>query len=113
MYWTIAAVPRLTQLYLLVQVQVEMAQLPALTPMPLDSGAGLLVHHCGRPDAGFSNLLPLTKSRRATVKLSGLSKFSAKAFSFADARLFVAALLQGFGADHCIWTKPRQLFGFV
>lgn len=103
---------RLAELDMFVQVQVEMAQLQTLTPMLLDSGARLLIDHCGRPDVasglhgvGFSALLRLADSRRATVKLSGFSKFSAQAFPFADTAPFVAALLQAFDADHCIWAS--------
>jgi predicted TIM-barrel fold metal-dependent hydrolase len=103
---------RLAVLGLFVQVQVEAAQLQTLAPQLLASGAQLLVDHCGRPDlasglggAGFTALLGLADSRRATVKLSGFAKFSAQGFPFPDTRPFASALLQAFGADHCIWAS--------
>ncbi len=114
---------RLAALDMFVQVQVEASQLQLLAPLLLDSGAQLLVDHCGRPDVvrgitgeGFAALLRLADSRRATVKLSGFAKFSAQEFPFADTRSFTDALLQAFGADHCVWASdwpflkaPRRL----
>lgn len=103
---------RLAALDMFVQVQVEMAQLQTLAPMLLASGAKLLVDHCGRPDVssdmageGFGALLRLADSRRTTVKLSGFAKFSAQNFPFADTHPFTAALLEAFGADHCVWAS--------
>lgn len=103
---------RLAELGLFVQVQVEMAQLQTLTPLLLDSGAPLLIDHCGRPDvasgtggSGFTALLRLADSGRANVKLSGFSKFSTQVFPFADTAPFVAALLQAFGPSHCVWAS--------
>lgn len=103
---------RLAALDMFVQVQVEMAQLQTLAPMLLASGAKLLVDHCGRPDVssdmageGFGALLRLADSRRTTVKLSGFAKFSAQDFPFADTHPFTAALLEAFGADHCVWAS--------
>lgn len=103
---------RLAALDMFVQVQVEMAQLQTLAPMLLASGAKLLVDHCGRPDVssdmageGFGALLRLADSRRATVKLSGFAKFSTQDFPFADTWPFAEALLEAFGADHCVWAS--------
>ncbi|MEO6015927.1 MAG: amidohydrolase family protein [Polaromonas sp.] len=103
---------RLAALDMFVQVQVEQAQLHALAPVLLSSGAQLLVDHCGRPDLtaglegdGFSALLGLADSRRATVKLSGFAKFSKQDFPFEDTRAYASALLQAFGADHCVWAS--------
>jgi predicted TIM-barrel fold metal-dependent hydrolase len=65
---------------------------------------------------GFAALLRLADSGRATVKLSGFSKFSAEDFPFADTRIYTRALLNAFGPDHCIWASdwpflkaPRRL----
>ncbi len=103
---------RLAALGMFVQVQVEQTQLHALAPVLLASGAPLLVDHCGRPDLtqgisgqGFAALLRLADSGRCTVKLSGFAKFSAQDFPFADTREYTGALLQAFGADHCIWAS--------
>jgi predicted TIM-barrel fold metal-dependent hydrolase len=103
---------RLAALNLFVQLQVEQTQLQMLAPLLLDSGARLLIDHCGRPDVtqgiggeGFAALLRLADSGRATVKLSGFSKFSAGDFPFTDTRIYSRALLDAFGPDHCIWAS--------
>lgn len=103
---------RLAALDMLVQVQVEKDQLATLAPQLRDSGARLMIDHCGRPDvaaglagAGFAAVLSLADTGRAWVKLSGFSKFSGEAFPFADARPFVQALLQTYGPSHCLWAS--------
>ena len=103
---------RLAALDMFVQVQVEQAQLYALAPVLLGSGAQLLVDHCGRPDLaaglggdGFSALLRLADSGRTTVKLSGFAKFSKQDFPFEDTRAYTTGLLQAFGPDHCVWAS--------
>ena len=103
---------RLAALGMFVQVQVDGDQMKQLAPQLIDSGASILVDHCGRPDvadgiagAGFTALLGLAATGRATVKLSGFSKFSAEPFPFADARPYALDLLAAFGPDHCIWAS--------
>jgi len=111
---TQAAAPlmrRLAALNMCVQIQVHEDQMVALAPQLLDSGARLLVDHCGRPDparglaqAGFQAVLGLARSGRATVKLSGLQKFSGGGWPYADARPYVDALLHAYGLDRCLWA---------
>lgn len=103
---------RLAELGMFVQVQVEGNQMQHLAPVLAGSGANILVDHCGRPDvakgvggAGFSALLGLAATGRATVKLSGFSKFSALPFPFADSRELTLELLAAFGPDHCLWAS--------
>jgi len=103
---------RLAALDMLVQVQVHQDQMCALAPMLLDSGAQLLVDHCGRPDStqapsqsGFAAVLALARCGRATVKLSGLQKFCDGGWPFAAARPFVQALLDAYGPEHCVWAS--------
>jgi predicted TIM-barrel fold metal-dependent hydrolase len=103
---------RLAALDMFVQVQVEGDQLRTLAPALLGSGAQLLIDHCGRPDVvqgiagkGFAALLGLASSQRATVKLSGFSKFSRQDFPLVDTLPYVHALIAAFGADHCIWAS--------
>jgi predicted TIM-barrel fold metal-dependent hydrolase len=114
---------RLAALNMFVQVQVENDQMHTLAPMLADTGAHILIDHCGRPDVaqglagkGFTALLGLAGSGRATVKLSGFAKFSRQNVPFADALPYVQALLAAFGAGHCIWASdwpflkaPRRL----
>ncbi|WP_138470614.1 amidohydrolase [Poseidonocella sp. HB161398] len=101
---------RLARLGMHLQVQVEGPQLTGILPLLLDSGASLVIDHCGRPDVaagldqpGFRALLELGRSGRAAVKLSGQVKFSAQAHPFADARPYVAALIDAFGPERCLW----------
>jgi predicted TIM-barrel fold metal-dependent hydrolase len=103
---------RLAMEGLYVQVQVERDQMQHLAPALAGCGAHILIDHCGRPDvtqgisgAGFSALLGLAETQRATVKLSGFSKFSVQALPFADTRIFMHELLAAFGPDHCIWAS--------
>lgn len=103
---------RLADLGMFVQVQFELAQMHALKTRLLDSGAQLLVDHCGRPDVsaglegdGFAAVLQLAASGRATVKLSGFAKYSARPFPFDDTLPYVQALLAAYGPDHCIWAS--------
>lgn len=103
---------RLAALDMFVQVQVELTQLHELAPVLRASGAQLLIDHCGRPDvsqglggAGFAALLRLADTGRATVKLSGFSKFSKQDSPFADAWPYAKALLDAFGSARCIWAS--------
>lgn len=103
---------RLADLGMLVQVQVHEDQMVELAPLLLDSGANILVDHCGRPDParglqqpGFQAVLALAQSGRATVKLSGLQKFSDLGWPFANARPYVDALIEAYGLDQCVWAS--------
>jgi predicted TIM-barrel fold metal-dependent hydrolase len=103
---------RLASQGMFAQVQFEGPQMAALAPMLLHSGADILIDHCGRPvvglghaEPGFQAMLRLGTSGRATVKLSGMQKFSTSDFPFADAAWVVQALLQSFGPSHCLWAS--------
>lgn len=103
---------RLADLDMFGQAQVDGDQMAHFGPMLLDSGAQILIDHCGRPNvtqglsgAGFAAVLSLGQSGRASVKLSGFSKFSAEAFPFADTQAYVTELLAAFGPDHCVWAS--------
>ncbi|MBA2961111.1 MULTISPECIES: amidohydrolase family protein [Ramlibacter] len=102
----------LADLDMLVSLQVEHDQLPALWSVLQASGVRVLIDHCGRPAAGagigqpgFQALLALARSGRVAVKLSGLQKFSAEPPPYADARPFVRALLDAFTPDACLWAS--------
>jgi predicted TIM-barrel fold metal-dependent hydrolase len=103
---------RLAHLGMFVQVQADHDQLSALEAPLRGCGAPVLIDHCGRPTvseglggAGFSALLRLADTGRATVKLSGFAKFSQQQYPFNDAAPFVQALLDAFGPAHCIWAS--------
>lgn len=103
---------RLADLDMFVDVQVEHDQMAAIAPMLRDSGARLLVDHCGRPapgrgleQAGFQAVLALGREGRAVVKLSGFQKFSTGAYPYDDAWPFVQALLDAYSLDACVWSS--------
>lgn len=78
--------------------------------MLIDSGARILVDHCGRPspeagldEPGFQALLDLGRSGCAAVKLSGYAKFSREPYPYADTLPFLRALIDAFTLDACMW----------
>ena len=102
----------LADLDLFIQIQVEHDQLVPLAPMLEQSGARMLIDHCGRPtpgagleQPGFQALLALARSGRAAVKLSGYQKFSAEAPPYSDVQPFVHALIDAFTLDACLWAS--------
>ncbi len=102
----------LADLDLFIQIQVEHDQLVPLAPMLEQSGARILIDHCGRPtpgagleQPGFQALLALARTRRAAVKLSGYQKFSAEPPPYGDAQPFVHALIDAFTLDACMWAS--------
>ncbi|MFC5520301.1 amidohydrolase family protein [Polaromonas jejuensis] len=114
---------RLAALDMFVQVQVVQAQLKALAPLLGDCGARVLVDHCGRPTVaegvtgeGFAALLGLADKGNTAVKLSGFAKYSMQDYPFSDTPAYTRALLDAFGAAHCLWASdwpflraPRRL----
>ena len=107
---TEALLEKLHALGMILQVQVEGDMLLDILPMLTASPVQLVFDHCGRPlpgrgpdQPGFRELLDLGRTGRAAVKLSGLIKCSEQAFPFADAHVLVAALLEAFGPDACVW----------
>ena len=102
----------LADLDLFIQVQVEHDQLLPLAPLLEQSGARILIDHCGRPtpaagleQPGFRALVALARTGRAAVKLSGYQKFSAETAPYRDALPFVHALIDAFTLDACVWAS--------
>jgi predicted TIM-barrel fold metal-dependent hydrolase len=100
----------LAELGMFVDVQVEGDQLVPMLALLNGCDTRILVDHCGRPDpdagigqAGFQALLWLAAGGRTTVKLSGLMKCSRLGFPYTDAHPYVAALLETFGPEGCVW----------
>lgn len=105
-----ALLDRIAQTGLIAQFQVEGDQLIPLKSMFADSGATLLVDHCGRPDldagvdsAGFEAVLSLAETDRAWIKVSGFDKFSRQPLPWADTQPYVSAIQQAYGEDRLIW----------
>jgi predicted TIM-barrel fold metal-dependent hydrolase len=107
-----ALLERLRELDMWAQVQVEGDQLVSMRPLLVDSGVRLLFDHCGRPfpnagveQPGFRTLLGLAETGRACVKLSSLSKSSAKTFPYFDAWPFVEALVEAYTPKALVWAS--------
>lgn len=93
------------------------AQIHADGPRWVDAAAMLrrarvqvLIDHIGRPlmtgsiaQPGFQAVLALADEGRATVKLSGLFRVSAKAPPYQDVGPFIAMILERFTPDRCVW----------
>ena len=101
---------KLTDLGLFLQIQVEQDQLLALLPLIEKSSVRLVIDHCGRPPVeqglkgkAFQALLALGRERDAHVKLSGYYKFSKVPYPYDDAWPFIAALVETFTLDRCVW----------
>jgi predicted TIM-barrel fold metal-dependent hydrolase len=101
---------RLADLDMVLQIQAEQDQLAAFRPLLDTSHVRLVIDHCGRPDIGaglaqpgFQVLLDLGRAGRACVKLSGYAKFSRLPHPHGDVRPFVAALIDAFTPDACVW----------
>ena len=101
---------KLVDLELFLQIQVEQDQLLALLPLIEKSTVRLLIDHCGRPSVehglaqpAFQALLAIGRERDAHVKLSGYYKFSRQPYPYEDAWPFIAALVEAFSLDRCVW----------
>jgi len=101
---------KLTDLGLFLQIQVEQDQLLALLPLIERSNVRLMFDHCGRPPVehglqhkAFQALLAIGRARDAHVKLSGYYKFSQAPHPYEDTWPFIAALVEAFTLDRCVW----------
>jgi predicted TIM-barrel fold metal-dependent hydrolase len=101
---------KLAGLGLFLQIQVENDELLALLPLIEKSMVRLVVDHCGRPQVSqgvrgkaFQALLAIGRERDAHVKLSGYYKFSRQPHPYEDAWPFIAALVEAFTLDRCVW----------
>jgi predicted TIM-barrel fold metal-dependent hydrolase len=109
---TEALLADLRALDMCVSLQVRDEQLVALAPLLERSGVRLLIDHCGRPSPeagldqpGFRELLRLGRAGRAFVKLSGYAKISRGRHPYDDMLPYVAALLDAFTPDGCLWAS--------
>jgi len=74
------------------------------------SGVTVLIAHLGEPDPsrgvdqpGFQAVLALGRETDAVVKLSAPFRTSGQPFPHADVEPFVAAVVDSFGLDRCVW----------
>ena len=105
-------VGRLAELGMFLQLQVEHDLMAMYRPWIEDIPVRVLVDHCARPtpaaglnQPGFRDLLALAATERVHVKLSGYAKFAAARYPFEDTRPFVAALVDAFGLERCMWAS--------
>ena len=105
-------IEKLAQLDMFLNLQVEHDQLLPFVPWIEAMPIRVLIDHCGRPtpqaglgQAGFQALLRLAQTKRVSVKLSGYSKFSDVPYPFEDCWPFVAAILEAFTLDNCVWAS--------
>jgi predicted TIM-barrel fold metal-dependent hydrolase len=75
-----------------------------------DSGVRLVIDHFGEPDPsrgvdqpGFQAVLALGRETNAIVKLSAPFRTSAQPYPHTDVDPFVAAVVDVFGLDRCVW----------
>ncbi|MDH2355279.1 amidohydrolase family protein [Bradyrhizobium sp. SSUT18] len=101
---------KLTSLGLFLQIQVEQDQLLELLPLIDKSNVRLVFDHCGRPPVAqgvrgkaFRALLAIGRARDAHIKLSGYYKFSQQPHPYEDTWPFIAALVEAFTLDRCVW----------
>ncbi len=101
---------KLADLDMILNLQVRAEQLLSFLPLIECSTVRLVVDHCGRPvpeaglaQPGFQALLALGRAGRASVKLSGFSQFSGQSHPYDDITAYVAALLEAFTPDRCVW----------
>ena len=92
-----------------IHIQCEGDQLREGVAMLRDARVPLVVDHCGRPNPakgitqpGFQALIELGRDGHF-VKLSGPFRFSREAPPYADTDPFVAALIDAFTPQRCIW----------
>jgi predicted TIM-barrel fold metal-dependent hydrolase len=110
-----AAMPRLLaqvrEMHWQVHVQCEKDQPSEASAILRAARVPLVFDHCGRPEAGggvtqpgFRALLEMGREGHA-VKLSGPFRFAGAAAPapYADAEPFVAALLDAFTVERCVW----------
>jgi len=100
----------LADLGMVAQIQITGDQMVALESWLSRQAAPIVIDHGGRPDIGagiaqpgFQALLRLADSGRASVKLSGWQKYSARAHPYEDAWPYAQALLRAFGPQNCVW----------
>ena len=107
---TASLLEKLTSLGLFLQIQVEQDQLLDLLPLIDKSPVRLVFDHCGRPSVAqgvsgraFQALLAIGRERDAHIKLSGYYKFSQLPHPYEDTWPFIAALVEAFTLDRCVW----------
>lgn len=81
-----------------------------LLPILDKAGIRVVVDHCACPDPargldqpGFQAVLELGRRGQAAIKLSGPFRYSRQGWPYADCDPFVAALIEAYTLDNCVW----------
>ena len=105
-------IERLAGCDMFLQLQCEHDQLAMFVPWIEALPVRVLIDHCGRPTVaeglnqrGFEALLRLARTGRVHVKLSGYAKFSQVPYPFEDTWPYVAAIVEAFTLDRCLWAS--------
>lgn len=92
------------------QIQCSGTQLIDAMPLLQKSGVRVMIDHCGRPEPdkgvqerGFQALLELGRGGNAVIKLSGPFRYSKQSWGYFDIDAFVAALIDAFTLNNCVW----------
>jgi predicted TIM-barrel fold metal-dependent hydrolase len=101
---------RVKEMKWLVQIHCQKDELAEAAPILRKAGVRIMIDHFGRPDVrrgvshpGFRTLLEFGKSGNAVVKLSGPFRSSIEGYPYRDVDPFVAAAIEAFTLDRCIW----------
>ena len=100
-------------------VQSEREQWTTIVPHLRDAGVPIVIDHCGRPEPnlgvsqpGFAAVLELGRAGHF-VKLSGVFRFSREAYPHADVDPYIAALLEAFTPQRCLWGSDWPFLRFA
>ncbi len=101
---------RVKEMNWFLQIHCEKDNLAEAAPLLRKAGIRIMVDHYGRPDTaagisqpGFQTLLEFGRSGNAVVKLSGPFRSSKQAFPYTDVEPFIAAAINAFTLDNCVW----------
>jgi len=101
---------RIKEMGWFLQVHCEKDELVEAAPILRRAGVRVMVDHFGRPDVarglghpGFQTLLELGRTGNTIVKLSGPFRSSVDGYPYRDVDPFVAAVIQAFTLDRCVW----------
>jgi predicted TIM-barrel fold metal-dependent hydrolase len=101
---------RVKEMNWFVQIHCEKNNLADAAPLLRKAGVRIMVDHYGRPDIaagvsqpGYQELLEFGRSGNAVVKLSGPFRSSNKAFPYDDVDPFIAAAIDAFTIENCVW----------
>ncbi|MGE4339204.1 MAG: amidohydrolase [Pigmentiphaga sp.] len=101
---------RIKEMGWFVQVHCEKDDLVPALPILRQAGVKVMIDHFARPDPragigqpGFQAMLELGRACDAVVKLSGPFRSSLQGFPYTDIEPFVAAAIEAFTIDNCVW----------